>query len=153
MGQNTAKTVAEVAVAAASLILAFMTNRKIAPEKFIKPDSTHLAGEDTPRLSGREEFEALAGTEPVTTEPDEVVATGVYGLKPWVDPYRITHTSTPNGRMVSTGRRTPDATDNAVMAVERAATTITATVLRWTMESLVYASRIPDYSYKEGESL
>lgn len=118
MGQNMAKTVAEVAVVAASFILAFMTYRKIDPEKFIRPDSTHLAEEDTPRLSGREEFEALAGTEPVTAEPGEVVATGVYGLKPWVDPYKIARTTMPNGRTVSTGRRAPDATDNAAMAVE-----------------------------------
>lgn len=118
MGQSMVKTVAEVAIVAISFVLAFFTYQKIDPEKFIKPDSTHLAGEDTPRLSGREEFEALVGTEPVTAEPEEVVATGVYGLKPWVDPYKITRATMPNGRSVSTGRRAPDATDNAITAVE-----------------------------------
>lgn len=118
MGSNIFKTVAEVAIVVISFILAFLAYQKTDPEKLIKPDSTHLAGEDTPRLSGREEFAALAGTAPVTAEPEEVVATGVYGLKPWVDPYKITRVSIPNGRMVSTGRRAPEATDNAVMAVE-----------------------------------
>lgn len=118
MGHNMIKTAAEVAVVVISYILAFMTYQRIDPEKFIRPDGTQLAGEDIPRLSGREEFEALAGTEPVTAEPEEVVATGVYGLKPWVDPYKITRTTTPNGRMVGTGRRAPDATDSAAMAVE-----------------------------------
>ncbi len=118
MGFKMVKTVAEAAIAAVSFVLAFLTFQGIDPEKFIRPDSTHLAGEDTPRLSGREEFEALAETDFVTAEPEEVIATGVYGLKPWVDPYKITRASMPNGRTVSTGRRAPDATDNAIMAAE-----------------------------------
>jgi len=118
MGTSIFRKVADVAIVAISFILAFLTFQRIDPEKLIKPDSTHLAGEDTPRLSGREEFEALSGTDPVTAEPEEVVATGVYGLKPWVDPYKITRASTPNGRTVSTGRRAPDATDSAIMAAE-----------------------------------
>lgn len=118
MGSNIFKTITEVAIVAISFILALLIYQKIDPEKFIKPDSTHLAGEDTPRLSGREEFEALTGTDSVTAEPEEVVATGVYGLKPWVDPYKITRVRTPSGRTVNTGRKAPDATDNAVMAVE-----------------------------------
>lgn len=118
MGSNLFKTVAEVAIVIVSFILAFMVYQKIDPEKIIKPDSAQMAGEDTPRLSGRDEFEALVGTDPVTAEPEEVVATGVYGLKPWVDPYKIARTTMPNGRRVSTGRRAPDATDSAIMAVE-----------------------------------
>jgi len=118
MGSSIFKKVAEAAIVAISFMLAFLTYQRIDPEKFIKPDSTHLAGEDTPRLSGREEFEALSGTDHVTAEPEGVVATGVYGLKPWVDPYKITRASMPNGKTVSTGRRAPDATDNAVMAAE-----------------------------------
>ncbi len=118
MGHSMAKTVAEVAIVIVSFILAFMVYQKIDPEKIIKPDSAQMAGEDTPRLSGRDEFEALVGTNPVTAEPEEVVATGVYGLKPWVDPYKIARTTMPNGRRVSTGRRAPDATDSAIMAVE-----------------------------------
>lgn len=118
MGHSMAKTVAEVAIVIVSFILAFMVYQKIDPEKIIKPDSAQMAGEDTPRLSGRDEFEALVGTDPVTAEPEEVVATGVYGLKPWVDPYKIARTTMPNGRRVSTGRRAPDATDSAIMAVE-----------------------------------
>ena len=118
MGSNLFKTVAEVAIVIVSFILAFMVYQKIDPEKIIKPDSAQMAGEDTPRLSGRDEFEALVGTNPVTAEPEEVVATGVYGLKPWVDPYKIARTTMPNGRRVSTGRRAPDATDSAIMAVE-----------------------------------
>lgn len=118
MGHSMAKTVVEVAIVIVSLILAFMVYQKIDPEKFIKPDSSQMAGEDTPRISGREEFVALVGTDPVTAEPEEVIATGVYGLKPWVDPYKIARTTMPNGRTVSTGRRAPDATDSAVMAVE-----------------------------------
>ena len=118
MGFKMVKTVAETAIVVVSFILAFLTFQRIEPEKFIKPDSTYPAGENIPRLSGREEFEALAGTDSVTAEPEEVVATGVYGLKSWVDPYKITRASMPNGRTVSTGRRAPDATDNAIMAVE-----------------------------------
>lgn len=118
MGQSMVETVMKVKIVTISFILAFLTYQGIAPEKFIKSDSTHLAGEDTPRLSGREEFEALVGTDPVTVEPEEVVATGVYGLKPWVNPSKITRTAMPNGRTVNTGRRAPDATDNAITAVE-----------------------------------
>lgn len=118
MGHGMAKTVVEVAIVIVSFMLAFMTYQKIDPEKFIKPDSAQMAEEDIPRLSGRDEFEALVGTDPVTAEPEEVIATGVYGLKPWVDPYKIARTTMPNGRMVSTGRRAPDATNSSVMAVE-----------------------------------
>lgn len=109
MGFKTIKTVAETAIVVVSFILALLTFRGIDPEKFIKPDSTQIAGEDIPRLSGSEEFEALVGTNPVTAEPEEVVATGVYGLKPWVNPYKA-------GR--GNGRRAPDATDSMVTAIK-----------------------------------
>lgn len=83
------KTVAEVATVIVGFILAFMVYQKIDPGKIIKPDSAQMAGEDIPRLSGGDEFEALVGTDSVTAEPEEVVATGVYGLKLWVDSYNL----------------------------------------------------------------
>lgn len=103
------KKAAQVAIVVISYIIAFMVYQRIEPEKLIKPDDTHLAGEDTPRLSGREEFEALNGTDSVTAEPEEVIPTGVYALKPWVDPYKVRTTGS---------RRAPDATDSSVMSVE-----------------------------------
>ena len=62
------------------------------------------AGDDIPRLSGAEDFSALLyGIDYATAEPTDIIATGVYSLKPWVNPYR---TRQVNGRTV-TGKRKP----------------------------------------------
>lgn len=76
------------------------------------------AGSDIPRLTGSEELEQLVGTSYVTAQTSEVISTGIYGIKPWVDPYEITKVRSSNGRMVSSGRRAPEATDNVIQAVE-----------------------------------
>ena len=99
------KSMAQTVAVVIGLILAFLVFRGINPEKFIKPD-TQIAGEDIPRLSGKEEFVGLVGTKTVTAEPDEVIATGIYSLNPWVNPYQ-------SGRG---GRRKPYATDSAITA-------------------------------------
>lgn len=48
----------------------------------------HRAAKDIPRVSGKEAFEDLLPLDAVTVEPTDIVATGVYHLKAWADPYR-----------------------------------------------------------------
>ncbi|MBQ6687859.1 MAG: hypothetical protein IJN02_01340 [Bacteroidales bacterium] len=129
------KKIVEGFIVIVSLIVAFFVYKGINPEQFIKPDDTPVmlgeiditsqtcytgkaAGSDIPRLTSSEELEELVGTSYVTAQTSEVISTGVYGIKPWVDPYEITKVRNAKGRMVSSGRRAPDATDNAVQAVE-----------------------------------
>lgn len=125
----------EVVIVVISLIAAFLIFKNLKPEKFIKPDDTPVttaqiasspgenytgkaAGEDIFRLSGKEDFEGLIGKDYATAEPAEVIATGIYGLNPWVDPYSITKIRNSNGRLISTGRKAPEIVDNAVSALE-----------------------------------
>lgn len=48
----------------------------------------HPAGDDIPRISGKDEFEELYSADYVTIEPTGIVETGLVGLKPWADPYK-----------------------------------------------------------------
>lgn len=49
------------------------------------------AGEDIPRISGKEEFETIYSGA-YTIEPAGIVSTGTYELKAWVEPYRTRRT-------------------------------------------------------------
>lgn len=133
MENKTVKKVVETILVIVSLVIAFAVYQKINPEKFVKPDSTPVtmeeiaaapqenyagkaAGEDITRITGREEFENLTEGAYVTAEPVKIVKTGIYGIKPWVDPYEITKVRGSKGRMVSSGRRAPEVTDNVTNA-------------------------------------
>ena len=128
----------EFIIVGISLIAAFFVYESVNPEKWIKPDSTpvtakqiaqtlsqsyvtyegKVAGSDIRRLSGKEEFMEITETEYVTAEPKEIIATGIYSLKPWVDPYKITKIRGSHGRLISSGRKAPEITDNRIQALE-----------------------------------
>lgn len=127
--------VIQVVCVLAGFATAFLVYNGINPEKLIKPDNTPItiseihanpqknyvgrtAGKDINVISKAEEFMALNGTEYVTAQPQSVVTTGIYSLNPWVDPYEITKVRNSSGRMVSSGRRASEVTDNMVEAVE-----------------------------------
>lgn len=125
----------EAAIVIAAFIAAILVYKVINPEWLIKPDSTpvtaaeiasaaqkhytgRVAGDGIERILGKEAFEDIAGNTYVTAEPIDLVATGVYGLNPWVDPYKITKIKNPSGRMVNSGRKAPEVTDNSLEAME-----------------------------------
>ena len=108
------------------LVVAFLFFQKFTPESFMKKDQTVIGqreiqadasksytgkrpGEDILRISSAEEFEGSV-EQYLTVSAKGVVQTGIYGLKPWVDPYSITKRRTSGGRMQSTGRRAQEAT-------------------------------------------
>lgn len=115
------------------LIAAFFLFTKINPEGWLKKESKtvsltdipagdngaytgKVAGEDVPRLTGSEEFEEMTGSQYITVTPQKVIKTGVYGLKPWLDPYQITKGRNNSGRLYTTGRKAAEVTDSAIMA-------------------------------------
>lgn len=125
----------ETAIIIMSLMIAFLVYSGIDPEKFIKPDGEPVtlaqiaadrqksyagktAGTDIPRLAGSSDFAEMTQSTYVTAEPQEIVSTGIYSLNPWVDPYEITKMRNSSGRMVRTGRKAPEVTDNAIEAAE-----------------------------------
>ena len=125
----------EVAIVVFSLIISFLFYKNLELEKYIKQADTpvtaaqigsvpqesytgRVAGEDITRISDSKDFAEMIGKDYATAEPVEVIVTGVYGLKPWVDPYAITKIRNSRGRLVSTGRKAPEVVDNGVSAVE-----------------------------------
>lgn len=135
MNNKTMETAIEVCIVVFCMVIAFLIFRNLNMEMFFRPDSTPVtaaqiaaapqvnyagktAGNDIPRLSGIEEFKNMVGRDCATIEATEVIPTGIYGLKSWVDPYKIRKRRTRNGRLVSTGQRAPDATDDAIVATE-----------------------------------
>lgn len=104
------KTLKEKAVPTAAVVLslaaAFLFFRRFNPEVFFKYEgepvsletirenpSVSYAGKlpraDIPRIASIEEFESVTGSQYVTHVCEELVETGMYGLKPWVDPYSV----------------------------------------------------------------
>lgn len=77
-----------------------------------------IAGEDIPKISGSNEFEETVVESYITVEPEHVIETGVYGRKPWMDPYSMTGVKTSSGRMFKTGRKAPEVTDSAFVALD-----------------------------------
>lgn len=119
----------------ASLIVAFIVFKSLDMERFIKPDATPVtaaqiaastqenytgktAGADITRLTDISDMEKMTWVDYATVETTEVIPTGIYELKPWVDPYEITKARNSRGRLVSTGRRAPEVTDSEIMSVE-----------------------------------
>lgn len=68
------------------------------------------AGSDIPRITSRKEYDDAVQGQYMTVMPQSVVGTGVYSLKPWVDPYSITKGRTSSGRTYTTGRKAPAVT-------------------------------------------
>lgn len=88
----------------AALTAAFFVYLNFHPENLMKKDNTpvtqndieadrlgsftgHAAGDDIPRISGKDEFEDMLNIDYVTVEPVDIIATGVSSLKPWESPY------------------------------------------------------------------
>ena len=111
-----------------AFIAAFLFFRRFEPEAFLKKEGVPVgmeeikadisksytgktAGEDIPRIASAGDFGSITGSEYVTCVPTGVVETGIYSLKPWVDPYEITKGRNSKGRLYSTGRRAPEITD------------------------------------------
>lgn len=119
--------VIQAVVVAASMAVGFLFYQRFQPESFMKeegeavsmadihadPTGNHAgktAGEDIPRLTGREELEQLIVGDYAAITTKEIMATNVYSLKPWVDPYSLTKIRLSSGRTASTGRRASEAT-------------------------------------------
>lgn len=134
MSNNRKIGIVPVVVVIISLILAFLLFANLNPEGWLKKESQTVsladipagddgaftgkaAGEDIIRLTGSEELEEVIGAQYRTVVPKEVIKTGVYGLKPWKDPYKITSARNSSGRMYRTGRKAPEVTDNFILAV------------------------------------
>ncbi len=111
-----------------AFIAAFLFFQRFQPETFMKKAGEPVgmedieadtaksytgktAGEDIPRIASAGAFEGITGGEYVTAVPVSVTETGIYSLKPWVDPYDITKGRTSRGRTYSTGRKAPEVTD------------------------------------------
>ena len=124
-----------VIVVLIALVVAFLFYQRFQPEVFmnkageavgmadIQSDLTKsytgkTAGDDIPRIASAEELEQLTENEYVTAVPKSIVETGIYGLKPWVDPYEITKGRTSGGRLYSTGRKAPEVTDMLTVTAE-----------------------------------
>lgn len=135
MSNKTINTAIEFCIVVFSMVIAFLVFRNLDMETFIKSDGTPVtaaqiaeapsedyagktAGDDIPRLSGIKDFKDMIGKDYATVEAVEVIPTGVYGLKSWVNPYEITKRRNSRGRLVSTGQRAPDATDSIVISAE-----------------------------------
>lgn len=75
------------------------------------------AGEDISRLSGSSDYQENKNKY-MTAEPLSIIPTGIYAIKPWVNPYEITKGQTTNGRLYRTGRKAPEVTDSQALALE-----------------------------------
>lgn len=123
-----------VIIAIISLILAFLVFANLNPEGWIKKEGAPVlltdipagdsgaytgktAGDDVKKLTGSKELEDIIGTQYISAVPKEVIKTGVYGLKPWLDPYKITSARNGRGRMYRTGRKAAEATNKSLFAV------------------------------------
>lgn len=121
------KAILVIAVVLA-FIVAFAFYQKFEPEAFMKKAGDPVgmsevnqnltksytgktAGDDIPRIASASELEQLTENEYVTVSPENVIETGVYSLKPWIDPYKITRGRTSSGRTYSTGRKAPEVRD------------------------------------------
>ncbi len=97
------KTITIIAVIL-GLVAAFFVYQNFYPEDFMEKDETFItmsdmeknksvsytgrpAGEDIPRISGKEEFEDILQIDNVTMEPKGIVSTGISKLKAWESPY------------------------------------------------------------------
>ena len=125
---NLKEKIIMIIVVVIAFIVAFVFYQRFQPEAFmkkagkpvglaetkqnlIKPYTGKPAGEDIPRMTSADELEGLTENGCVTVVPKKIIGTGIYGLKPWVDPYKITKGRASGGRLYSTGRKAPEVTD------------------------------------------
>lgn len=116
-----------------SLFAGYLTFQRVNPDAFLKKEGPPVtmeqisensaknytgktAGSDIPRITGIGDFDTMDSAQYATAEPSKIIATGIYSLRPWVDPYEVTKGKTSSGRLYSTGRRAPDATDTPLTA-------------------------------------
>lgn len=127
------KKIIDMLIVAGCLVIAFLVYKNVNPENFVKADTSpvsakeidsstrdtyigRVAGDDVPRLTEYDQLEGIIGVGCMTVETTNIIKTGIYGLKPWVDPYEVNKTRTSTGRMVRSGIRAPEVTDNIVQA-------------------------------------
>lgn len=63
------------------------------------------AGKDIPILNGAEDFDKMIAVDYASAKPVSAVPTGVYKLKPWVNPYKSRKSK---GRSLNSGKRKPE---------------------------------------------
>lgn len=116
------------------LIVSYATYIFVHPENWIKNNDTisaaaiaenpledyagKLPEADIPLLQSAEEFAAMTSRDFVTVSPSDVIPTGVYELKGWLNANDLKKASMGNGRMTSTGRTVPRVTTNAMIALD-----------------------------------
>lgn len=89
------------------------------------------AGDDIEKISGQKEFQEMyVDSAYATAEPKELIETGVYTLKSWVDPY---YQRRHKGR--------------AVGAKQRKASVLTSPIDIWDDYNQIYLIKLPDDSY------
>lgn len=125
----------QIIIVAVSMAVGFLFYQHFQPEIFMMPEeeiigtaeikadpsrnySGKTAGEGIVHLNGAKELEQLSGSDYVTITTKEIIATNVYGLKPWVNPYSLTQMRLSGGRMVSNGRRAAEATRGRAVRAE-----------------------------------
>lgn len=116
------------------------------PEDFLRRDEKEItlnemeagviytgkkAGDDIEIISGQEDFQEMyTDSAYATAEPKELIGTGVYTLKSWVDPY---YQRRHKGR--------------AVGGMKRKASVLTSKIDIWDDYNQIYLMKLPDDSY------
>lgn len=112
----------EIMAVMVSLIVGFIFYQHFQPEILSSPGeetvdaaqikaapweaySGKMAGEGILHLKGREDLEGVNSGDHAVINTKELIATDVYGLKSWVDPYSLTKRRITRRTMVSTGKR------------------------------------------------
>ena len=75
-----------------------------------------MAGEGIVELQNADAFHALKTYDYVVVSPQNVIGTGVYELKRWVDPNDLKKGILTNGRTYTSGQTVPNVVTNAVQA-------------------------------------
>lgn len=133
-GNARKENIITMAVVIVCLVIAFLFFQKLDPEVFMKKDETiigqkeiyadfsksytgKIPGEDIPKVASAQEFDSSMETY-ITANAKGIVKTGIYGLKPWVDPYSITKMGISSGRRQSSGRRADEVTNFPAQNIE-----------------------------------
>lgn len=124
--QGTLKKVILVAIVAVSMVIGFLFYQRFQPEAFIMPEeeivgrteilagtketySGKTAGDGIPHIESNQELESLGGNDYAVITSGEILATGIYGRKPWVNPYSLSSVGSAGRRRMSTGKKAPEA--------------------------------------------
>ncbi len=133
--QGTLGKVIRVTIVAVSMVTGFLFYQHFQPEAFILPeeeivgmrevltgpDETYTgktAGEGFPHLESIRELESMGSSDYAVVTAREILATGIYGRKPWVNPYGLTNVRSAGGRGRYTGRRAPEAVEGIPVRAE-----------------------------------